>query len=59
MQAWFSLQQGGQSDSLVDMTDVVTTGSAHIGLDPDTITTYWLSYDRDNMVIKYGKETVS
>ena len=59
VQAWFSLQQGGRADSLVDMTDVVVTGSAHIGLDPDTITTYWLSYDRDNMVIKYGKEAVS
>ena len=26
-----------------------------LGLEPDVITTYWLSYDRDNMVIKYGK----
>ena len=24
-------------------------------LDSDTITTYWLGYDRDNMVVKYGK----
>ena len=26
-----------------------------MGLDANTITTYWLSYNRDNMVIKYGK----
>ena len=26
-----------------------------LGLEPDVITTYWLSYDRDNMTIKYGK----
>ena len=24
-------------------------------LEPDVVTTYWLSYDRDNMMIKYGK----
>ena len=26
-----------------------------LGLEPGVLTTYWLSYDRDNMVIKYGK----
>ena len=36
------------------MTDIVVSG-LHLGLDANTITTYWLSYDRDNMVIKYGK----
>ena len=36
------------------MTDIVVSG-LHLGLDANTITTYWLSYNRDNMVIKYGK----
>ena len=36
------------------MTDIVVSG-LHLGLDANTITTYWLSYDRDNMMIKYGK----
>ena len=36
------------------MTDIVVSG-LHLGLDANTITTYWLSYDRDDMVIKYGK----
>ena len=36
------------------MTDIVVSG-LHLGLDANTITTYWLSYDRDNMVIKYGR----
>ena len=26
-----------------------------IGFEPDTIISYWLSYDRDRMVVKYGK----
>ena len=26
-----------------------------IGYEPDTIISYWLSYDRDRMVVKYGK----
>ena len=30
-------------------------GKGSLGLEPDVITTYWLSYDRDNMIIKYGK----
>ena len=27
----------------------------NVGLEPNFKCTYWLSYDRDNMVIKYGK----
>jgi len=52
--AWFSIKRNGMSVNLTDMTDVVVSGM-HMGLDADTITTYWLSYDRDNMIIKYGK----
>ena len=36
------------------ITDVILTDT-HIGLDADTITTYWLSYDRDNMTVKWAK----
>ena len=52
--AWFSMQREGKLENLTDMTDVVISDT-HMGLDADTITTYWLSYDRDNMTIKYGK----
>ena len=52
--AWFSMQKEGKLENLTEVTDVVMTDT-HMGLDPDTITTYWLSYDRDNMTIKYGK----
>jgi len=52
--AWFSIKRNGIQVNLTDMTDVVVSGM-HLGLDADTITTYWLSYDRDNMIIKYGK----
>jgi len=52
--AWFSIKRNGFQVNLTDQTDVVVS-STPLGLDPDTITTYWLSYDRDNMVIKYGK----
>lgn len=26
-----------------------------VGLSPDEVTSYWLSFDRDNLVVKYGK----
>ena len=55
--AWFSMQRDGKAENLTDMTDMtdVVLSGTHMGLDADTITTYWLSYDRDNMTIKYGK----
>lgn len=54
--AWFSINRNGMSTDLSDNTDVVFTGlKGGLGLEPDTITTYWLSYDRDNMMVKYGK----
>ena len=52
--AWFSIQKEEKLENLTDLMDVVISDT-HTGLDPDTITTYWLSYDRDNMTIKYGK----
>ena len=39
---------------MTDLTEIVESKSS-LGLEPDVITTYWLSYDRDNMTIKYGK----
>jgi len=54
--AWFSIKRDGTSEDLTDNTDVIVTGlRGGLGLEPDTITTYWLSYDRDNMTVKYGK----
>jgi len=52
--AWFSIKKNGRLVNLTDLTEIVVSGM-HLGLDADTITTYWLSYDRDNMIIKYGK----
>ena len=52
--AWFSVKKNGELYKLSDHTEVVETETS-LGLEPDVITTYWLSYDRDNMVIKYGK----
>ena len=52
--AWFSVKKDGVLDNLCDLTEVVETETG-IGLESEVITTYWLSYDRDNMIIKYGK----
>jgi hypothetical protein len=35
----------GQDEDLSDMTEVVVS-DMDLGLEEDTITTYWLSYDR-------------
>ena len=48
------MKRDNEEEILTDLTDVVKTDT-HMGLDADTITTYWLSYDRDNMTVKYGK----
>jgi len=52
--AFFSSKFNGKAgeDFDVEKNDETNTD---LGLDPDTIQTYWLSYDRDSMVIKYGK----
>ena len=52
--AWFSVKKDGVLDNLSDLTEVVET-EISLGLESEVITTYWLSYDRDNMTIKYGK----
>lgn len=36
-------------------TSLASSRNPAIPLAPSKITTYWLSYNRDNMVIKYGK----
>merc|ERR1711970_1643709 len=52
--AFFSSKFNGKAgeDFDVEKNDETNTD---LGLDPDTIQTYWLSYDRDALVIKYGK----
>merc|ERR1712038_2115734 len=42
-------RSGGDEANLSDVTET------DIGLEPEVVTTYWLSYDRDTKTIKYGK----
>ena len=42
-------------NGVAEVLDPEILNSDKIGLDPDLITTYWLSYDRENRTIKYGK----
>eukprot|EP00088_Acartia_fossae_P017718 TRINITY_DN20135_c0_g1_i10.p1 TRINITY_DN20135_c0_g1~~TRINITY_DN20135_c0_g1_i10.p1 ORF type:complete len:530 (-),score=155.57 TRINITY_DN20135_c0_g1_i10:192-1781(-) len=51
--AWFTAKIDGGKEQ--DLETDVTVTNIDLGLDPDTIQTYWLSYDRDNLNIKYGK----
>ena len=46
--AWFSIKKDGVVDNLSYLTEVVETETG-LGLESEVITTYWLSYDRDNM----------
>ena len=43
--AWFSIKRSGLMVNLTDLTEVVQTKTP-LGLEPEVITTYWLSYDR-------------
>ena len=43
--AWFSIKRSGLMVNLTDLTEVVQTKTS-LGLEPEVITTYWLSYDR-------------
>jgi len=52
--AWFSVKKSGMIENIHDLTEVLENETC-LGLESDVITTYWLSYDRDNMIIKYGK----
>ena len=45
---------GGAPQTLCQATSSECFGS-NVGIESDYICTYWLSYDRDRMVIKYGK----
>ena len=54
--AWFTLKRLGNSKDLTGLTKIVNQKSFHgIGLEQGQLTTYWLSYERDKMTIKYGK----
>ena len=43
--AWFSIKRSGLMVNLTDLTEVVQTKTP-LGIEPEVITTYWLSYDR-------------
>jgi hypothetical protein len=51
--AWFTEKITSNQEKDLETDQVVT--NMDLGLDPDTIQTYWISYDRDNLTIKYGK----
>ena len=52
--AGFSMKKAGTRVDLSSCLLEVATNTS-LGLEPEVVTTYWLSYDRENMVIKYGK----
>ena len=52
--AWFSMKKDGTRVDLSSCLLEVATNTS-LGLKSEVATTYWLSYDRDNMVVKYGK----
>ena len=54
---WFSLNRNGSATPSLDLSTMsqLVESKTPLGLEPDVITTYSLSYDRDNMVLKYGK----
>ena len=57
---WVSMKRnGGHEVNLSDVTEILQH-ETDIGLEPEVVTTYWLSYDRDHQdgktkTIKYGK----
>ena len=52
---WVSMKRnGGDEANLSDVTEILQH-ETDIGLEPEVVTTYWLSYDRDTKTIKYGK----
>ena len=52
---WISMKRnGGHEVNLSNVTEILQH-ETNIGLEPDVVTTYWLSYDRDTKTIKYGK----
>ncbi len=54
--AWFTMKRNGNSKDLTGLTKIVNQKSFHgIGLEQGLLSTYWLSYDRDKMTVKYGK----
>ena len=53
--AWFSMKMDGREIDVESITTVFGNDNLDLGLEAQVVTTYWLSYDRDNMIIKYGK----
>ena len=55
--AWLSMKKAGARVDLWDLSTCLleVAPNTSLGLQPELVTTYWLSYDRENMVIKYGK----
>ena len=53
-EASFSMKMNGDQMDLTELTEIVNNDT-NIGLEPGVLATYWLSYDRDNRTIKYGK----
>ena len=55
--AWLSMKKAGTRVDLWDLSTCILEAAPNtsLGLQPEVVTTYWLSYDRENMVIKYGK----
>ena len=51
---WVSMKKNGHEVNLSDVTEILPH-ETNIGLEPEVVTTYWLSYDRDTKTIKYGK----
>jgi hypothetical protein len=65
-ESWIGLNVGEKRVSLLSkkpkypvetLKKVVTSDffGDNVGIEPDTMCTYWLSYDSDRMVVKYGK----
>ena len=53
-EASFSMKMNGVQKDLTELTEIVNNYTNN-GLEPGVLATYWLSYDRDNRTIKYGK----
>lgn len=53
-EASISMKMNGVQKDLTELTEIVNNDTNN-GLEQGVMATYWLSYDRDNRTIKYGK----
>ena len=53
-EASISMKMNGVQKDLTELTEIVNNYTNN-GLESGVLATYWLSYDRDNRTIKYGK----